>query len=143
MTALGLIARLIRLPHLPVERSNDSLENITHNSRQKSAMKKLLLCTSIILLGSASQADTTLITNINGYTLNADRELQEFSAIQFTDETVDQLFQEDDSLPDEVDHRIDGGGQTLIPGLIDSHGHVLSSGLSLLRVDLMGSRLKP
>lgn len=103
------------------------------------AMKKLLFCSCLLILGSATHADTTLITNINGYTLNAERELQRFSAIQFTDDTVDRLFLEADSLPDAVDHRIDGNGQTLIPGLIDSHGHVLGYGLGLLRVDLMGS----
>ena len=101
------------------------------------AMKKLLFCSCLLILGSATHADTTLITNINGYTLNAERELQRFSAIQFTDDTVDRLFLEADSLPDAVDHRIDGNGQTLIPGLIDSHGHVLGYGLGLLRVDLM------
>lgn len=102
-------------------------------------MKKFSLCISFCLLGTLAQADTTLLTNINGYTLNANRELQHFSALQFTDETVDRLFQNDDALPEDVDRLIDGGGKTLIPGLIDSHGHVLSYGLSLLRVDLMGS----
>ena len=102
-------------------------------------MKKFILSASICLFSVTVLADTTLVTNVNGYTLNADRELQRFSALQFTDETVDRIFQAGDTLPETVDHRIDGGGQTLIPGLVDSHGHVLSYGLSLLRVDLMGS----
>ena len=34
---------------------------------------------------------------------------------------------------------IDARGSAVIPGLIDAHGHVLSYGLSLLRVDLTGS----
>ena len=102
-------------------------------------MKKFLLCTSISLFSAWVQADTTLITNVNGYTLDANRELQQFTALQFTDEAVDRLLAAGDNLPEDVDHRIDGGGQTLIPGLVDSHGHVLSYGLSLLRVDLMGS----
>ena len=38
-----------------------------------------------------------------------------------------------------VDNVIDGSGKTLIPGLIDAHGHVGSYGLSLLRVDLVGA----
>ena len=106
-------------------------------------MKKLLLSALTLsigtLLSSTLLADTTLYTNVNGYTLDANRELQQFSAIQFSDDRVDRVFAEDDELPEEVDVRIDGGGQTMIPGLIDAHGHVLSYGLSLLRVDLVGT----
>lgn len=106
-------------------------------------MKKLLLPALAMsfgtLLSSTLLADTTLYTNVNGYTLDANRELQQFSAIQFSDDRVDRVFAEDDELPEEVDVRIDGGGQTMIPGLIDAHGHVLSYGLSLLRVDLVGT----
>ena len=35
---------------------------------------------------------------------------------------------------------IDLGGRTLIPGMIDSHGHVTSLGAALLNVDLVGTR---
>lgn len=84
-------------------------------------------------------ADTTLITNINGYTLDSNRTLQRFAALQITDDRVDRLFTESDSLPELADLIIDGNGKTLLPGLIDAHGHVLSYGLSLLRVDLTGT----
>lgn len=106
-------------------------------------MRKLLLPALAITLAMPFSmplmADTTLFTNVNGYTLDSNRELQRFSAIQFTDDRVDRLFGEDEVLPEEVDTVIDGDGQTLIPGLIDAHGHVLSYGLSLLRVDLVGT----
>lgn len=106
-------------------------------------MKKLLLPALSLSLGTIISttllADTTLYTNVNGYTLNSNRELQQFSAIQFSDDRVDRLFAEGDELPDAVDEVIEGNGKTLIPGLIDAHGHVLSYGLSLLRVDLVGT----
>lgn len=106
-------------------------------------MMKLLsqaLLTSLGLFASSVLiADTTLYSNVNGYTLDSNRELQQFSAIQFTDDQVDRVFAAGDALPDDVDRVIDGNGQTLIPGLIDAHGHVLSYGLSLLRVDLVGT----
>ncbi len=86
-----------------------------------------------------SLADTTLITNVNGYTLNGSYDLIQFNAIQFTDDTVDAIFGEGEELPDDATTTIDGAGQTLIPGLIDAHGHVLSYGLGLLRVDLVGT----
>ncbi|HUE79651.1 MAG TPA: amidohydrolase family protein [Sphingomicrobium sp.] len=34
---------------------------------------------------------------------------------------------------------IDANGQTLLPGLIDAHGHVMGLGLSANRLDLTGS----
>ena len=100
----------------------------------KYAVSSLLFCVSAICL-----ADTTLITNVNGYTLNSDYELLQFNALQFTDDTVDAIFGAGDELPDDADETIDGDGRTLIPGLIDAHGHVGSYGLGLLRVDLVGT----
>lgn len=105
-------------------------------------MKKnslLFAAVFITLHGQLIFADTTLYSNVNGYTLNSNRELVKFSAVQFTDDRIDRLYLHDDELPGEVDSIVDGKGQTLIPGLIDAHGHVLSYGLSLLRVDLVGT----
>lgn len=105
-------------------------------------MKKnslLFAAVFITLHGQLIFADTTLYSNVNGYTLNSNRELVKFSAVQFTDDRIDRLYSHDDELPGEVDSIVDGKGQTLIPGLIDAHGHVLSYGLSLLRVDLVGT----
>ncbi len=102
-------------------------------------MNKLLVAALAGWLTSAAVADTTLVTNVNGYTLNAQRQLQQFTALQFTDDHIDRLFAADDRLPESVDQVIDGQGRTLIPGLVDSHGHVLNYGLSLLRVDLTGT----
>ncbi len=112
-------------------------------NKNPSTMKKnplsALVFSLSIFLSAPVFADTTLITNLNGYTLDSNRELQQFTAIQFTDDRVDRVFTADDELPESADVLIDGDGQTLIPGLIDAHGHVLSYGLSLLRVDLVGT----
>lgn len=93
----------------------------------------------VLLFSQGVSADTVLVTNVNGYTLNTSRELTQFSALQFTDDKIDRTFSPDDALPENADTIIDGNGRTLIPGLIDAHGHVLSYGLSLLRVDLTGT----
>ena len=105
---------------------------------KKLAQLWITLC--LALPGLIAHGDTTLVANINGYSLDADRELIQFTAIQFSDDRVDRLFLDGDSLPENVDTRIDGNGLTLIPGLIDAHGHVLNYGLSLFRVDLIGTR---
>ncbi len=104
-------------------------------------MKNLLLACLVWLVNLAlpAVADTTLITNVNGYTLNSDYELLQFNAIRFTDDTVDAVFSDGDILPTGSDTVIDGEGRTMIPGLIDAHGHVMGYGLGLLRVDLVGT----
>ncbi|MDD9891075.1 MAG: amidohydrolase [Gammaproteobacteria bacterium] len=102
-------------------------------------MKKSVLTLILSCLTNMSLAESTLITNVNGYTLNSDRELIQFTALQFTDDKVDRIYSDSDELPTDVDNLIDGEGRTLIPGLIDAHGHVGSYGFSLLRVDLVGA----
>lgn len=39
-------------------------------------------------------------------------------------------------------HRIDAGNATVIPGLIDAHGHVMGLGMSLMQADLVGATSK-
>ena len=102
-------------------------------------MKKSILVLVAFGLAAVAVADTTLISNINGYTFNSNQELVQFSALQFTDDRVDHILTEAENLPKEGIRVIDGNGQTLLPGLIDAHGHILSYGRLLLQVDLGGS----
>ena len=102
-------------------------------------MKKSILVLVAFGLAAVAVADTTLISNINGYTFNSNQELVQFSALQFTDDRVDHILTEAETLPKEGIRVIDGNGQTLLPGLIDAHGHILSYGRLLLQVDLGGS----
>ena len=104
-------------------------------AKSSSVYCALFFCSSSIL------ADTTLLTNVNGYTLDENRDLKRFNAIQFTGDKIDRTFiDENESLNfAQYDEVIDINNQLLIPGLIDSHGHILSFGLSLLRTDLVGA----
>ena len=102
-------------------------------------MKNCHFISAILLLSSPSLADTTLIKNIEGYTLTDEGNLINFEALKFTNDRIDAIYPPaSEDLP-VVDSIIDGKGRTLIPGLIDAHGHVGSYGLSLLRVDLVGA----
>lgn len=101
-------------------------------------MKKTSSFILITLLHFSAFSQTTLLKNINGYTLNNSDQLIQFSAIQFTDDKVDRVFSTTKTLPHENIQVIDGQGKTLLPGLIDAHGHVLSYGLSLMQVNLNG-----
>jgi len=101
-------------------------------------MKKISAFIFTTLIHFSCLAQTTLFKNINGYTLDDSNQLIQFSAIQFTDDKIDKLFNSTETLPQENILIIDGHGKTLLPGLIDAHGHVLSYGQSLMQVDLNG-----
>jgi predicted amidohydrolase YtcJ len=108
--------------------------------KRDNKMKKGYLALSVALgfagLSASSMAQTTLVHHVNGYTL-VNGKLQTFNAIQFTDDKIDRLFTLNQTLPTATDiTSIDGQGKTLLPGLIDAHGHVLGYGLSLLTADL-------
>lgn len=110
-----------------------------HSPLVRTLARAITAATFLSMFGLV-QAQTTLITDVHGYTVNAERELVQFSALQFTGSTIDRVFTAAEALPDTPGLTvIDGQGKTLIPGLIDAHGHILSYGLSLLRVDLTGT----
>ena len=62
-----------------------------------------------------------------------------FKGLKFTNDRIDAVYLAEPEALSDADNIIDGLGKTLIPGLIDAHGHVGSYGLSLLRVDLVGT----
>ena len=94
---------------------------------------------SFSLVTHMAIAQTTLIKNVQGYTLEGSK-LKQFNAIQFTDDKIDKLFSKGDTLPtSEKMTFIDGHGKTLMPGLIDAHGHILSYGLSLMQANVGGT----
>ncbi|KGJ91991.1 amidohydrolase [Colwellia psychrerythraea] len=91
---------------------------------------------SLLFISTQLMAQTTLVKNVKGYTF-IDNSLTKFSAISFTDDTIDKIYSPEEVLPNSNDlNVIDGQGQTMLPGLIDAHGHVIGYGHSLLRVDL-------
>ncbi|MGI2104337.1 amidohydrolase [Shewanella frigidimarina] len=105
-------------------------------------MRKEYLALSITLglaslgMSANSVAQTTLVHDVNGYSV-VNGKLETFNAIQFTDDKIDQVYRQTPPLPtDAAITVINGQGKTLLPGLIDAHGHVLGYGLSLLTADL-------
>jgi len=79
---------------------------------------------------------TTVITNINGYSFNNDRELERFTTLVIDSGKV--VVSGDRSIAESLTDAeiIDGQGQTLLPGITDAHGHVSSLGYTLLQIDL-------
>jgi hypothetical protein len=104
-------------------------------------LKRLLIFLAALLVAQPAIADT-LFHNVNGYTLRADGSLQRFRAmIVGEDGKVRQLYESDDRrrLP-RTEYIFDGRGRTLIPGLIDAHGHVMGLGMQAMQLDLSDTR---
>lgn len=82
-----------------------------------------------------------LIDNVNGMTLDAKGKVVTFTGLVIDDKgKVKTLLERRDKRPERPDYRLDGEGRTLMPGLIDAHGHVMGLGFSLLTLDLSGTR---
>lgn len=101
---------------------------------KSSLISKLAGAAVLTLAMSQAVAATTLINNVNGYTLNEKGELIQFSSLLIDDGKIAALDPNQQQL--ESDTVIDGQGNTLLPGLIDAHGHLLGLGANLLEVDL-------
>lgn len=101
-------------------------------------MKKLLILPlTIFLMISCGKKNVDLIyTNVNGYTLQDDS-LVTFNTLVVDNGKVldigDQVVLEKYS-----GEKIDGQGKTMLPGLIDAHGHVMGLGFQELEVKLAG-----
>lgn len=104
------------------------------------ALHALLACLALSLAGPA--AARTLIVNVNGITLDAQGEVQRFAMLLVgNDGRVETVLPRGAREPKLAagDFRLDGKGATLLPGLIDAHGHVLALGLTLRSLDLAGT----
>ncbi|MEZ7276610.1 amidohydrolase [Pseudoalteromonas sp. 68 DY56-GL68] len=95
------------------------------------------------LLASASLscfANTTVIYNVNGYTPTYKGDTKQFSTLVIKDGKV--VKTGNDSLkasyPDAT--AFDGEQATLLPGLIDAHGHVIGLGNNLSQLDVRNTR---
>ena len=96
----------------------------------------------MLLLGAASTALTapasadTLVDNVDGVTLDANNALDHFNGFVIdNDGKVKQVLHRGDKRP-KTDFLLNGKGQFVMPGLIDSHAHVMSVGLAAMSLDL-------
>lgn len=129
-------------------------QNISTARRAKGLSWALL----IALLPTPALA-SGVVDNVNGIALDANGHVVRFKALLIDDEgKVEKLLpgryeeppppprkkrkknEPEPPSPKRLDFKLDAGGKTLIPGLIDAHGHVMGLGLSLITLDLSGTR---
>ncbi len=102
-------------------------------------MRRLLA--AALLLSTTPVFATTLVDNVNGITLDADGKVIHFSAMVISnDGKVTQILDRNDKRPAKVDYKLDGDGKTLVPGMIDAHGHVMGTGWQTITLDLSGTK---
>lgn len=84
---------------------------------------------------------TTLFDNLNAYSSDASRRIVHFEAMAVDDQGRLLATGKSAQLRKQfaTAERIDMQGRTVLPGLIDAHGHVLGLGLSLQTLDLRPS----
>ncbi len=99
---------------------------------------RFLLALTTALLASPAFAGT-LIDNANGIQIAPDGKLQRFTGLVIAnDGKVVRLLAAGEARPTQ-DIVIDAQGRTLLPGLIDAHGHVMGLGLGAIQLDLVGT----
>ena len=101
----------------------------------------MLALAALLASSSAPALADTLVSNVNGMQVGADGKVQHFRALVFTDDGKVRMTIEHPELVRlaAITSTVDGGGRTLLPGLIDAHGHVLSLGFAALQLDLTGT----
>ena len=102
---------------------------------------RLLGAAAVIALAGTPALADGLIDNVNGYTIAKDGAVDRFTGLVIDGEgKVAQLLRGKDKRPEKLDFKLDGQGRTLIPGLIDAHGHVMGLGFQALQLDLSDTR---
>jgi predicted amidohydrolase YtcJ len=100
-------------------------------------MRTIVLIAAALLAGTAQA--TTLVTNANGIQSDDKGAIARFDGFLIGDDgKVAAVLKKGDPRP-AATTVVDVGGRTVLPGLIDAHGHVIGLGQSLLSLDLVGT----
>jgi len=102
-------------------------------------MIRTALALGALLLTSTASADT-LVYNANGIQVDGSGNVARFTGFVIgNDGKVVRVLGAGEPRP-KAASAIDAGGRTVLPGLIDAHGHVTDLGFAALRPDITGTR---
>ena len=103
-------------------------------------LRRLPFLLAALCSASACAADL-FVDHVNGYTLDAAGKLKRFEAMLVEQGKVVATGTHADLAARAGDAQVfDGKGRTLLPGLIDAHGHVMGLGIALRQADLMPTK---
>lgn len=102
-------------------------------------MRKTIVALAALLASSSALADT-LVTNANGIQVDAHGKLDRFTGILIGDDGKVKRVLHGEMLKLRDTNVVDAKGQTIMPGLIDAHGHVTALGFAALQLDLTGTK---
>lgn len=86
-------------------------------------------------------ATTGLIDNVNGIALDSNGIAAHFTGLLVTQEgRVERRLARGETRPERLAWRYDAQGRTLIPSFIDSHAHLIDTGIRLMTLDLSDTR---
>lgn len=98
-------------------------------------------CATLALLVAAPALADTLVDNVEGITLDEDGDVVRFTGLVIgEDGRIVQVLARGERRPPNPDHQVNGRGRVMIPGMIDSHAHVMGIGFGALTLDLSETR---
>ncbi|MEO6433267.1 MAG: amidohydrolase family protein [Sphingomicrobium sp.] len=102
-------------------------------------MRTLIAAAALAALASPASATDLLVTNVHGIDVDRSGKIRHFSGLLIGGDgkVKRQLHGEMLKLADT--DVVDGGGRTVMPGLIDAHGHIMGLGDVVLTLDLTGT----
>jgi predicted amidohydrolase YtcJ len=106
-------------------------------------MRRLWAGAAALFLAAPALADT-LVDNVDGVTIDATGGIDHFTGLVIApDGRIKQVLHRGEQRPARPDYQVDGQGRVMLPGMIDSHGHVMSLGIAALTLDLTAARSLP
>ncbi len=95
------------------------------------------LCAALMLSAAMPAFADGLVDNVNGITTDEQGKIVRFTGLLIDKQgKVTKLLTSKDKRPKQPDYIYNGNGQTMLPGLIDAHGHVMGLGFQALTLDL-------
>jgi predicted amidohydrolase YtcJ len=96
----------------------------------------LAIAGASLTLSVLAQANT-LIENIDGITIDTTGQIDHFNGLLIGDDgCIEKVLHRTDKRPARITYQMDGKGQIMLPGMIDSHAHVMATGFAALTLDL-------